>query len=202
MINDDLHQPRTNPCPDPAPEINAPRTMDLIILCGLPGVGKLTVAKELANLSGYANFHNHLVVDAITALFPFGAPAFVELRERVWTELLSRAAFEGVGGVIFTFAFDKTVRDDFLLYIEEMIRSFGGRVTCIELVCSRDEFERRIVQPTRANHGKLNSLEFFNELEQSGSFVRQQMPAETVTIDTTFLTPNQAALKIIEFAKV
>jgi tRNA uridine 5-carbamoylmethylation protein Kti12 len=58
--------------------------MRIVILCGLPGMGKLTIAKELARLTEYRVFHNHLVFDAVEALFPFGSPSFIELRERLW----------------------------------------------------------------------------------------------------------------------
>ena len=37
--------------------------MKLIFLHGLPGVGKLTVAREFAKLTGFKVFHNHLAVD-------------------------------------------------------------------------------------------------------------------------------------------
>ena len=42
--------------------------MRVVVLSGLPGVGKLTVAKEMARLWGYRVFHNHLVFDAVEAL--------------------------------------------------------------------------------------------------------------------------------------
>jgi tRNA uridine 5-carbamoylmethylation protein Kti12 len=34
----------------------------LIFISGMPAVGKLTVAQELAKLTGYRPFHNHLTV--------------------------------------------------------------------------------------------------------------------------------------------
>ena len=51
-----------------------PRIMRIVILFGLPGVGKLTIAKGLARLRGYRVFHNHLIFDAVEAVFPFGSP--------------------------------------------------------------------------------------------------------------------------------
>ena len=68
--------------------------MRIVVLFGLPGVGKLTIARGLAQLRGYRVFHNHLVFDAVEALFPFGSPPFIELRDRLWLELLSRAIHE------------------------------------------------------------------------------------------------------------
>ena len=44
--------------------------MKLVVLHGPPAVGKLTVARELARLTGWRLFHNHLVVDALLAQLP------------------------------------------------------------------------------------------------------------------------------------
>lgn len=58
--------------------------MQLIFLYGPMAAGKLTVARELAARTGFALFHNHLLVDAVAAVFPFGSPSFVRLREQFW----------------------------------------------------------------------------------------------------------------------
>lgn len=45
--------------------------MKLIFIYGLPGVGKLTVAKELTKLTGYRLFHVHLLADMLESVFGF-----------------------------------------------------------------------------------------------------------------------------------
>jgi len=42
--------------------------MELLFIYGPAAVGKLTVARELAKLTGFRLFHNHLTVDAVMAL--------------------------------------------------------------------------------------------------------------------------------------
>ena len=70
--------------------------MRFVVLHGRPAVGKLTVARELAQLSGWRLFHNHLVVDALLAVFDFGTPPFVELRESVWLDVFVRGTDNGL----------------------------------------------------------------------------------------------------------
>ncbi|MFD2498935.1 hypothetical protein ACFSTI_08890 [Rhizorhabdus histidinilytica] len=48
--------------------------MQLVFLHGPVAAGKLTVARLVAERTGIALFHNHLVVDAVAAVFPFGSP--------------------------------------------------------------------------------------------------------------------------------
>src|ERR1700745_147239 len=113
--------------------------MKLIFISGLPGVGKLTVAKELSALTGYKLFHNHLVVDLRLAVFPFGSPQFVELRESIWLSVFDQASRVRLPGLIFTFAAENTVRQAFVTRMEETIRVHGGTIQFVELICDEDE---------------------------------------------------------------
>ncbi len=53
--------------------------MRLVFIYGPPGVGKLTVARELAALTGFKLFHNHLTVvcTAVAFLLFFSLPDVV-----------------------------------------------------------------------------------------------------------------------------
>ena len=170
--------------------------MRVVILCGPPGVGKLTIAKELAGLSAYRVFHNHLVFDAVEALFPFGSPSFIELRERLWLELLARSVRERGGDVIFTIARDQSLRADFLVTLVALLSELGARVFCIELICSAGELEQRLVSADRARFGKVSSIERFRQLSASGAFPPFTMPAKAILVDTTGLSPSEAAVAV------
>jgi hypothetical protein len=76
--------------------------MKLVFLHGAPAVGKLTVARELAVLTGFRLFHNHLTVDLVSSLFPFGSEPFVLLREQIWLAAFAEAARNNLS-LIFTF---------------------------------------------------------------------------------------------------
>lgn len=172
--------------------------MDFVALCGLPGVGKLTVARDLCAASGYRNFHNHLVVDAVGALFAFGSPAFVELREATWMALLDRALAEAaLPGIVFTLAWDGTLAPDFLARLRARALQRGARFLCAELVCDRDELGRRVGSASRAGFGKLNDPEAFASLERSGAFVPQALPPDAIRIDTTELSPADTAARLL-----
>src|SRR5712672_481087 len=102
--------------------------MKLIFISGLPGVGKLTVAKELSALTGYRLFHNHLVVDLLMSVFPFGSPQFVELRESIWLSVFEQACRGSLPGLIFTFNAENTVRQSFIANTEQILAAEGGTV--------------------------------------------------------------------------
>jgi AAA domain len=171
--------------------------MKLVFVHGLPGVGKLTVARELATQTGFRVFHNHLAVDLVESVFEFGSKPFVELREKLWLTVFSQAVAAELVGLIFTFAFDHTVRASFIDDVLRVVESSGGEVLFVELRCSEDELEKRIMHPSRQRFGKLNSVERFRELNEAGAFVEPGIPANRLLVDTTNLSPSAAAGLII-----
>jgi chloramphenicol 3-O-phosphotransferase len=171
--------------------------LKLIFLHGLPGVGKLTVARALAELTGFRLFHNHLTVDLVGSVFEFGSPPFVELREAIWLSVFSQAAAAGLSGLIFTFAYDRTVRGGFVQSTREVVESSGGEVLFVGLSCSTEELERRIEQPSRRGFGKLNSVAMFRELSEAGAFVNPGIPAGRLIVDTTDISAPDAARLIV-----
>jgi adenylate kinase len=168
--------------------------MKLIFLYGLPGVGKLTVARELSKLTGARIFHNHLVVDLVNSVFEFGSEPFVELREAIWLAVFSKAVAAELDCLIFTFAFDRTVQKSFIGNVRSVIEgNEHGEVLFVRLTCSPEELERRIADPSRKKFAKLNSVTQFRELQESGAFVDPGIPAAQLVVDTTQLPAVEAA---------
>jgi len=170
--------------------------MRLIVLYGLPGVGKLSVARELAKLTGFKLFHNHLAVDLALSVFDFGSLPFIELREEVWLAVFRRAVAANVNGLIFTLASDRTVRGDFLEKTRELVESAAGEIRFVELRCSPDELERRIEDPSRQRFGKLSSVAQFQQLQAAGAFVDPGVAKDRLVVDTTRLSAPAAATLI------
>ena len=170
--------------------------MRVVILFGLPGVGKLTIANGLAQAHGYRVFHNHLVFDAVEALFPFGTAPFVELRARLWVELLCRAVQERVGKVIFTIARDRGVEAAFLCDLVTELSRAGAEVRCIELTCAEADLEHRVASVERAKFGKVRSVARYRELRATGAFAPFSPPPDTITVDTSGLSESQAVAAV------
>jgi dephospho-CoA kinase len=82
--------------------------MKLIFIYGPPASGKLTIARKLSELTGLPVFHNHLIVDAVQSVFPFGTPTFNALRESFWLTMMREAARER-RSLLVTFAPEPTV---------------------------------------------------------------------------------------------
>lgn len=112
---------------------------DLIVIVGPPASGKAAIGHELARLTGFRLFHNHLTADAAASLFGWGTPLYLEATAEMRTSLLTRALSEpGSPSVIFTFvwAFDLAEDERFVREIAALFTSRGHRVFCVELLAS------------------------------------------------------------------
>jgi len=177
--------------------------MVLVFLHGMPGVGKLTVGEELAAHTGYRLFHNHLTVDLATAVFEFGSPGFVDLREHIWLEVFRRAAEQEVP-LVFTFAAERTVGEAFVERARDVVERAGGEMVFVELRCEPGELARRVESPGRRRYGKLDSAEALRALAGEGVVYDLDVPdgVRSLSLDTTALSPADAASEIIDRLKL
>lgn len=57
----------------------------LLVIHGPQAVGKMTVGQQVSRLTGAPLLYNHMVIDLLTAFFPFGSDAF----NRLWTDFFN-----------------------------------------------------------------------------------------------------------------
>jgi chloramphenicol 3-O-phosphotransferase len=170
--------------------------MKLVFLHGRAATGKLTVAKALSAKTGLPVFHNHLIVDALLAVFPFGSEPFARLRQEFWLRTFDEAA-KADCSLIFTFAPERSVPEDFVPQTVKTVERQGGMVHFVELECTPQEQERRIENADRKIFRKLASAETLRQINlENGGF--GVIPPSDLTIDTTATPPDQSAARIVE----
>jgi hypothetical protein len=172
--------------------------MDVVFLHGPPAAGKHTLGQRLAERLGIPLFHNHLTVDLVATLFPFGSPGFVALRERIWLEAFRLAAQAG-RSFVFTFNPEATVDPELIGRLERTVTAAGGRVLYVELGCAEEEIERRLGNESRARFGKLTDLGLYRRIRAAGGFDFPALPPPVVVIDTGS-TGVEEAVEAIEQA--
>jgi hypothetical protein len=139
--------------------------MDLIFLHGPAAAGKLTTARALASLTGYPVFHNHLVVDALLAVFEFGSDEFVRLRDLFWIRTFAEAA-AARRSLIFTFTPEDSVPEDFPARTRAIVDAAGGSVRFVALDVSEAEQEARIANADRTQFSKLADVETLRRIRR------------------------------------
>jgi hypothetical protein len=170
----------------------------LIFIYGPPAAGKLTVAQELARLTGCKLFHNHLTVDLASAFFEFGTPAFGRYVEQLRFEGFEMAAREGVAGVIFTFCYALGSDDDFVQNVQAIVHKHGGEVCYVQLVCQRDELFRRVKAESRQKFGKIKDSDTLRHVMGQHELFKPIPFASNLSIDNTHLSAEEAAQHIAD----
>ena len=169
--------------------------MQLVFIHGPPAAGKYTVARRLCELTGLPLFHNHLVVDAVHSVFPFGSPSFVRLREQFWMDVFDAAIAEG-RSLVFTFQPEATVAPDFAARVLSRVAAGGGQSLLVHLKLSADGQLARIANEDRAAFGKLRDPALLSKLQAEFAACEAAMPVADMVIDTERVSAEDAAQRI------
>lgn len=169
--------------------------MKLVFVYGPPAAGKYTVSRRVAEITGLALFHNHLVVDSVASVFPFGSPSFVRLREQFWMDVFKAAVAED-RSLVFTFQPEGSVSPDFAQRVIDLVRGAGGEVFLVHLKLSADGQMARIANADRAAFGKLRDADLLAKLQAEFAACERAMPEADLVIDTELVSAEAAAAMI------
>jgi chloramphenicol 3-O-phosphotransferase len=170
--------------------------MRLVFLYGPPAAGKLTIGRELAALTGFRLFHNHLTVDLARELFDFGSEPFQRLVDDLRLRVFTVAAQNGLPGLIFTYVYGADRDDDFARRTLNEMQAVGAEVSFVQVICPPEELLNRVENESRRAYHKLASRETLDALLQERDWLSAIPFVESFPVDTTRLTPADAAREI------
>jgi hypothetical protein len=185
----------------------------LVVIFGPPAVGKMTVGHALSQRTGFKLFHNHMTVEPVLDIFPFGSPPFHRLVGEFRRRVIEEACDAELPGLVFTFVWGLELEDD-----TETIESYvdrvegrGGRVSFVELVAdqetrlSRDSTEFRL-QHKRSKRDTALSRRIVLELDAGYVMNTGAIPTvaervfvgrDYVRVDNTHLSAAEAAERVV-----
>jgi len=180
---------------------------DLIIICGAPASGKMTVGQELQKLTDYKLFYNHMSIKLVNQFFDFGTPSFNKLDRAIRFRIFSEIAESQIEGLIFTIVWAYNEKED-EEYINEIIAVFNDRklnLCIVELNCDLDERLRRNRTENRLTHKPskrdiefsakllLNEEKLYRTISEDGEF----RDKEIFKISNTHLSATEVAELIL-----
>lgn len=168
----------------------------LVFLYGPPAVGKLTVARAIAERRDFRVLHNHVTFDPVVEVLPIGTPAFWAALDRVRLDLVTAAANEGID-LVYTFVFapgDEVHADD----IASAYESVGGSVLFVQLLAPAEELRRRVTSESRRAHAKIIDAAALDQVLRDHDVFAAIPGKDSVTLDVSTRSAEDAALQIIE----
>lgn len=170
----------------------------IIVLNGYPGVGKLTIGRELAKLLEARLVDIHTLYNLAFALTEFRTPEFyktIRHTEQIADDLID--ALPSRVPVVFT-----TVLTGKSTWVNEEWQRFLGRgerrppLIFIHITCDLDENIRRIQSPERKGKGKLQSADAVRRNHAAQEPMIGADLDNTLELDVTAMTPEEAAQEI------
>jgi len=186
--------------------------MHLVFVFGPPAVGKMTVGREIAARTGYKLLHNHMTVEPVLDVFPFGSPPFGRLVNEFRRRILEEAV-PALDGLVFTMVWGLDLPEDRALvssYVD-LVEAAGGHVTFVELYAELDErlarnrtelrlAEKRSKRDVEFSHGNVLELERYVMNTEPGvrTAASDLLSAHAhLRIDNTHLSAAEVAARVV-----
>ena len=173
--------------------VTAPR---LVFLYGPPAVGKLTVARAIAAREPFRILHNHLTIDPVTEVLPFGTDAFWRVVGQFRRHLVATAAAEGLD-LIYTYVFapgDEQHVADITLPFQQV----GGRVVFVRLHAPREVLLQRVREQSRREHRKVTDTATLERLLDQYEGFTAGVEGESLIVENALTSAEEAAGQILD----
>ena len=185
---------------------------NLVIICGAPSSGKMTIGQEVQKLTGYKLFYNHMSIKLVNQFFDFGTSSFNNLDKSIRFNIFKEVAKSEIKGLVFTIVWAFNEKED-EEYIDEIIEVFNDKAlkTCIiELNCELGERLKRNRTENRLEHKPskrdiefsdkllLNEEKLYRTISNKGEFPNKQI----LKINNTLLSAKEVAERIVEYYKL
>lgn len=100
--------------------------MKFLMIFGPAAVGKMAVGFELAQMTGFKVFHNHMTIEPLIRIFPHGSPHFNRLDKEFRFRIFEEAAISDLKGLIFTMVWALGIKAD-EDYVTEIVNIFSAQ---------------------------------------------------------------------------
>jgi hypothetical protein len=172
--------------------------MNLVVLYEPPAVGKLTIARSLSTVTGYAVLHNHLTFDLVRTVYAPEDERFFPLNAELRLRIVREGAECRCPGLILTCVLAANSRNDiaFVRDVMDVVTSRAGHAHFVRLCCDVAELVHRVTGPDRLAAGKQAGVEVLRTYLQRWDVLGTIPGLPSFVLDTTHLQPDDAAHQI------
>ena len=175
----------------------------IIHLNGFPGVGKLTIARHVAEqLPPTKLVHNHLLINPADAILHRTQPGYQNLRKgirgAIFTALATEAATFATSYIFTDFQSSDDIGSSVCEEYLVLAQNRNAALIPIVLSCSWEVNMKRLVSPDRQQHHKLTDVELVGRFRREEDVFRFDKHPNYLHIDVSQLPPQESARLICE----
>lgn len=176
-----------------------------ILIIGPQAVGKMTVGQELAKMTGYKLFYNHMTIEMVRLIFDYDKKAYQRMNQLIRYEVFKEFSKSNEKGIIFTGCFD--FGNDFEEEKQETDRwmSLFEESYVIELEASLEERLKRNKTNNRLKHKASKRNLEWSENDLIKSMTKHKLnsePGEGERIFKNYLKIENTNISGIDVAKM
>lgn len=175
--------------------------MNLIFLYGPPAVGKLTIAQELAKLTDYKLYHNHLATDLVESVFARDMQdnGFFSLIADVNLFMVNKAIEHNIDGLIMTSCYIHPDEDKYIDSLKKMMRDSGNTINFVQIVCDEKQLVKRVVTDSRKKFGKLQDVKLLLRFIKEKDLYHKIKSPHGLSINNSNISARQVAINIKKY---
>jgi hypothetical protein len=173
----------------------------IVCIYGGVGVGKRTIGEQVAKLTGFTLFHNHLTIDPALVLIPMKTKSFFPIVNQFRFALLRAAAKRKLKGVIVTSGWDAKEKNAWIEGLKRIGHEPGNKLYFAHIHCDEKTHTKRVRGESRKLFKKSrNAPEILADRRKKGFSTPHTK--QILSLDTTGLSPRASARLIVHHYKL
>lgn len=171
-------------------------SVKFVMVYGPSGIGKESVARELAMRNGWHLFPQHLAFDIACAVVGFGNNGFEKYQRKICLDAFRALIERNVSGIVFTFCYVYPASNYFIDGLFELLNELGIEADFVRLSCNFDEHVRRVTSEKRKNTNKIQTKEYLEDYLSRFDFSVDISGVKTFHLNSTELSIQESAIEI------
>lgn len=164
-----------------------------MVLYGPPGIGKETIARYLAEHSGYKFFPQRLTHDLASLIFGDTPAASSDYERQLCLHALNEFLTQQVGGVVFTHRYAHPEGAYFARALVRFVKRNAISAVFVRISCNLEEHFLRASNDARRKTAKVDTIGKLDKWLAKQDFFTDIPGVKTRTVDTTNLSAEESA---------
>jgi len=103
-------------------------------------------------------------------------------------DILEAAAKQEVDGIIYTFVYDRTTDNPFVIKLKNLAERQNISIKFLQIYCEKKELLKRVTMESRKAYKKVQSVEGLSRYLDSGDFVSPIDNVDSIKVDSSNLS--------------